>query len=125
MPTVVPKVCLYSRLSFFFFLAWLVGSPNQRLNLDPGSKNTSPNHWTTREFFYIANYPNVLINRRLIKHALVQTNNGMVKSCLNDYVKYDLMVWKDIHNKQEENYKENYKTIPIGCAKNALKKTVN
>lgn len=49
----------------------------------------------------------------------------MVKSCLNDYVKYDLMVWKDIHNKQEENYKENYKTIPIGCAKNALKKTVN
>ena len=82
MLKVVPKVYLYSKLFCFFcccfLLAWLVGSPNQSLNLDPGSKSTSLNHWTTRKFFYIANYPNVLINMRLIKHVLVQTNNGLV-----------------------------------------------
>lgn len=40
-------------------------------------------------------------------------------------VKYDLMVRKDIHNKQGKLQEETQETIPIGCVKNLLKKTVN
>lgn len=46
-------------------------------------------------------------------HWYKPTMDGVVKSCLNDHIKYDLMVLKDSHNKQEENYMENYKPFPL------------